>query len=227
VGTGAGLAVLLAGCASPLPQLADRGRDGSVLCARHEEAALAPLHSYRDVLPNTRFRVSGADDAPAPLTPLVVVGEVAMVLPGPGWTEAGDRVGFDDKAALWKQVHATVRVAEVVGSAGWTEDTVTVAFPLEAQEGFDVARQELEGAGRWVLPLYQGTGATDDPRVWSVGPPHAVLVAEVAADDRLALPCVQPRRAARLLADVPTLADLRRAAAGPLRERVVRPVHLD
>ncbi len=65
------------------------------------------------------------------------------------------------------------------------------------------------------------------PDVWSVGPANAVLLAEVGSGGRLALPCVRPRREAQLLVDVPTLADLRHAAAAPLRERVVRATHLD
>lgn len=218
---------VLAGCASPLPQVADRPAAGSVPCGWHEEAALAGIRSFRDVLPNTRFRERGSSEPPAPLTPLVVVGEVVAVAPGPGWTEAGDQVAFDDDAVLWKHVHATVAVAEVIGSAGWSSDTVTVAFPLGADEGLEPARERLESAGRWVLPLYRWPGVEYAPDVWSVGPANTVLIAEVGAGGRLALPCVQPPRAARLLVDVPTLADLRRAAAGPLRERVVRATYLD
>jgi len=221
------LLALVAGCGSPLPQVADRPAEAPVPCGWHEEGALDTLRSYSDVLPNTRFRVRGASEAPAPLTPLVVVGEVVDVVAGPGWTEAGDQVGFDDDAVLWKHVHATVAVAEVIGSAGWASDTVTVAFPLEAGEELEPARQQLEAAGRWVLPLYRWTGVEYAPDVWSVGPPNAVLIAEIGPGGRLALPCVQPRREARLLVDVPTLADLRHAAAGPLRERVVGATHLD
>jgi len=220
------LAGMLAACASPLPRVVDGPAAGSVPCGWHDEGALAGIRSFRDVLPNTRFRERGSSEPPTPLTPLVVVGEVVAVAAGPGWTEAGDRVAFDDDAVLWKHVHATVEVAEVIGSAGWSSYTVTVAFPLEADEELEPARQQLEAAGRWVLPLYRWAGVEYAPDVWSVGPPNAVLLAEVGDDGRLALPCVQPRRAARLLVDVPTLADLRRAAAGPLRERVVRATYL-
>lgn len=213
-------ALLLAGCGNALPWVAGRSDGSSVPCGWHEEAALEGIRSYRDVLPNTRFRLQGSSAA-EPLTPLVVVGEVAAVAPGPGWTEAGDRVGFDDDAVLWKDVHVTVAVEEVIGSAGWSSDTVRVAFPLEADEGLEPARRRLEGAGRWVLPLRREDGVGYAPDVWSVGPANAVLLAEVGPGGRLALPCVQPRRAARLLVDVPTLADLRRAAAAPLREKSV------
>lgn len=223
----AGVALLVVtGCASPLPRVADRPDGGSVPCGWHEEGALAGIRSFRDVLPNTRFRERGSSEPAAPLTPLVVVGEVVAVVAGPGWTEAGDQVGFDDEAVLWKHVHATVAVAEVIGSAGWSSDTVTVAFPLGADEDLEPARQQLEAAGRWVLPLYRWAGVEYAPDVWSVGPPNAVLLAEVGSGGRLALPCVQPSREAELLVDVPTLADLRHAAAGPLRERVVRATYL-
>lgn len=222
---GAALVVALAGCAPPLPQVADRPA-ASVPCGWHEEGAMAGIRSLRDVLPNTRFREQGSTEPPVPLTPLVVVGEVVAVVPGPGWTEAGDRVAFDDDAVLWKHVHATVAVSEVIGSAGWASDTVTVAFPLRADEDLEPARERLEAAGRSVFPLYRWDGEAD-PHVWLVGPPNTVLLAEVGPDGRLTLPCVPPGRAARLLIDVPTLADLRRAAAEPLRERVVRalPLH--
>ncbi|HEX4977296.1 MAG TPA: hypothetical protein VFV40_05470 [Nocardioides sp.] len=215
----------LSGCGAPL--VTDLAIGTSVPCGWHGEAAPAGVRSYRDVLPNTRFRERGSDEPAAPLTPLVVVGEVVAVAPGPGWTEAGDRVGFDDDAVLWKHAHATVAVAEVIGSAGWSSDTVTVAFPLEAHEDLGQARHILETMGRTVFPLYRGEGVGYAPDVWSVGPADAVLIAEVGAGGRLALPCVRPRRAARLLVDVPTLAELRRAAAGPLRERVVRATHRD
>lgn len=222
-----GLGGALVGCGSPLPQVTDRAEAPSVPCGWHQDAAVEGLRSFRDVLPNTRFRERGSDEPPAPLTPLVVVGEVTSVAAGPGWTEAGDQVSFDDDAVLWKHVHATVDVAEVIGSAGWSSGTVTVAFPLEADEELDGARQRLEAAGRWVLPLYRWAGVEYAPDVWSVGPANAVLLAEVRAGGRLALPCVHPRREARLLVDVPTLQELRRAAAAPLRERVVSATSLD
>lgn len=223
----AALAWLIAGCTSPLPRIADRPAAGSVPCGwQEEETALTGIRSLRDVLPNTRFRERGSSEPSAPLTPLVVVGEVVAVAPGPGWTEAGDRVGFDDDAVLWRHVHARVAVAEVIGSAGWSSPTVTVAFALEAGEELEPARRRLEDVGRAVFPLYRGDEVAYAPDVWSVGPAKAVLLAEVGAGGRLALPCVQPPRAARLLVDVPTLTDLRRAAAAPLRERVVRRTHL-
>lgn len=233
-GVGAVGAVVLAGltlgsftgCGAPLPRVTELAERSSVPCGWHEEAAPTGLQSYRDVLPNTRFRVRGSSEPAAPLTPLVVVGEVVAVTAGPGWTEAGDRVAFDDDAVLWKHVHATVAVAEVLGSAGWSSATVTVAFPLEADEELERARRELTAGGPWVLPLYRWSGVEYAPDVWSVGPANAVLPAEVGPGGRLALPCVQPRRAARLLVDVPTLADLRRAAAAPLRVKVVRATSL-
>lgn len=218
----AGIAGLVAGCGAPLPRVADPGDGSSVLCGLHEENALAGIRSYRDVLPNTRFRERGSSEPAVPLTPLVVVGEVVAVAPGPGWTEAGDQVGFDDASALWRHVYATVSVGEVIGSVGWAAETVTVAFPVGVDEELDAAGQRLESAGRSVFPLYRPTGPEQTPGVWSVGPVNAVLLAEVGSGGRLALPCVPPRREAELLVDVPTLADLRRAAAAPLRERVVR-----
>lgn len=221
------VAAVLAGCGSPLPRVVERPAAGSVPCGWHEEGALAGLRSFRDVLPNTRFRERGSADPPTPLTPLVVVGEVVDVSAGPGWTEAGDRVEFDDEAVLWKHVHATVSVVEVIGSAGWASDTVTVAFPLEPAEQLQPARERLEDMGRLVLPLSRGAEVEYAPDVWSVGPPNAVLLAEVEAGGRLELPCVGPQRAARLLVDVPTLEELRRAAAAPLRVRVVRATHRD
>ena len=195
-----------------------------VPCGWHEDAALRDVRSYADVLPNTRFRTDGTGEAAAPLTPLVVVGEVAEVWPGPGWDAEGERTGFDDPDAAWKQVHAKVTVAEVLGSAGWASDSVTVAFPLAAGDDLDSASARLVDRGSWVLPLYRWEGAA--PGLWGIGPAHAVAVAVVAGDGSLTLPCVGLARAGRLLADVPTLDALRAAAARPVRERVVSRVHL-
>lgn len=218
------LGAVAAGCVLPSssPLATDRVGVTTVPCGWTEQVDLTGIASLRDVLPNTRFRVRGSKEPARPLTPLVVVGEVVGVAPGPGWTESGDRVGFDDDAALWKQVHATVAVEEVIGSAGWTADTVTVAFPLHPSEPLEEAGRVLAGTGRMVLPLRREDGARDAADVWSVGPAAAVLLAQVGPEGRLALPCVPPRRATRLLIDVPTLADLRQAATAPVRVKVVR-----
>jgi hypothetical protein len=193
-------------------------------CGWHKDDALRDVRSYADVLPNTRFRTAGTREAALPLTPLVVVGQVVDVRPGTAWDARGERVPFDADEAAWRQVRATVTVTEVLGSAGWAATTVTVAFPLGAGEDYDSARSRFLAKGARVLPLYRWEGA--ETGLWGVGPVHAVLVADVAADGTLTLPCVTARRAARLLAEVPTLEALRAAAAGPVRERVVAPVHL-
>lgn len=214
--TGAAL-VAACGVLSGAEETAD-----DVVCGWHRDAAVGPVRSYADLLPNTRFREAGSQQRPEPLTPLVVVGEVASVTRGAGWTEAGDRVGFDDDAALFRHVDAVVAVDEVLGSAGWAAPTVRVGFPVGVDQPYDLARSQLENGGPWVLPLRRPHGLRDDPGLWVVGPANAVLLAEVGDAGRLSLPCVGPGVADRLLADVPTLSSLRSAAARPVRERVVR-----
>lgn len=219
-----GSALLVGGCGAPY-DLLGTGDGDQVLCRRDTEAAPVGVRSYRDVLPNTRFRTAGTRVRPAPLTPLVVVGEVTDVAPGPGWTGAGDRVGFDDPDAVRRHARVRVAVAEVIGSAGWAAATVTVAFVLAPDDPLESLRSRL-GDATWVLPLYRSATVAYDPALWSVGPAEAALLAEVGAGGRLTLPCPGPGRSRRLLADVPTLAALREAAARPVRERVVRPAYL-
>lgn len=153
---------------------------------------------------------------------------------GRAWRAADDEEGddgapvpFDDSRALWKTVHVSVAVDEVLGSAdGQSPDQVLVSFTLDGDESLAPARDQLLKDQLLVLPLYKWAGTDHDPELWAVGPANGDLVAEVGADGSLKIPCVSRRTARKLLGDVPTLDALREAAAEPTEVRRLEPVFL-
>ena len=200
------------------------------------DGATASVSSVADVLPNTLFDF-GKDAKPRPLTPLVVVGRIVEVTEGPAWRGAeghaqpdghdGVVVPFDDPRALWKFVHATVEVDELLsGAESEAPATVTVTFTLDGDESLTGAREQLLTGQTLVLPLYQWAGTDYDPTVWAVGPSNGSLVMEVHADGSLSLPCVSMGEASRLTMDVDTLRELRLASEEPEQVRTVAPVAL-
>lgn len=227
------LASVLGGCGTSYRAIEDPP-PADVLCWSHEDVAVTVLGSYADVLPNTLFTAEGSDCEPEALTPLVVVGEVVAVEKGPAWSgeeapegseEDSVRVPFDDPDALWKHVHATVEVDEVLASVdGSAPRRVTVAFGLDGFEDFGSARHQLLREGRWVFPLRQWAGVDYSHGLWSVGPANTMLQARLDGRDRLDLPCVRFKEAERLLRDVPDLEALREAAARPRTTKTVEPV---
>jgi len=190
------------------------------------------------VLPNTLVKVRGTAAAAKPLTPLVVVGRIVSVHPGRAWRAGDERedadgsdreaVPFTDPTAVWKTVHATVAVEEVLGAEDPPVRTtqVTVAFTLEGFEGAGPARRQLVSDQLLVLPLFQWSGVDYEPDLWAVGPANLSLIAEVGADGALSLPCLPKRHAKRLTDDVTSLTDLRAAAQAPRRYVEIEPMFI-
>ena len=148
---------------------------------------------------------------------------MVAVVPGRAWVDEDDVVPFDDPAALWKQVHATVAVEEVLGASDGVvppEEEVLVAFTLDGDEDEAMAQHQLVNDQLLVLPLLQWEGTDYLPDLWSVGPGNASMVAEVDDDGELLLPCVSERNSDRLLTGLESLEALREAARRP--ERVIR-----
>ncbi len=145
-------------------------------------------------MPNTLVKVRGTAAAAKPLTPLVVVGRIVSVRPGRAW-RAGDEsedaggsdreaVLFTDPTAVWKTVHATVAVEEVLGAedpSAVRATEVTVAFTLEGYEAAGPARRQLVSDQLLVLLLFQWSGVDYEPGLWAVGPANLSLIAEVGA----------------------------------------------
>lgn len=159
----AALVACLAGCGSGEDAETVRSADAEV--TRSAEAAMSrdalcwtlPGHgsagvvdTLADVLPNTLFKEVGSPDPPAPLTPLVVVGRVVDVTAGRAWAapnsasdehQGGPVIPFDDRRAMWKVVHATVEVEEILGSADGMEPAQVLVLSPSTE------------TSRWSLPL--------------------------------------------------------------------------
>ena len=200
------------------------------------DGALTNIESLADVLPNTLFTSGGPPSAPQPLTPLVVVGQVTDVVAGRAWAMEGDGedgpedgvvVPFDDPGAMWKHVHSTVAVDEVLASVDdQSPTTIQVSFTVNGDVSLEDARTQLLSEQELMLPLLQWAGTDYNADLWAVGPSNSALLAEIDAEGRLSLPCVGERTADTLLRNVPTLDALREAAARPIRVRHVEPVYL-
>lgn len=198
----------------------------------------ANLESLADVLPNTLVKYRGSDAPAESMTTLVVTGRIVDVVPGRAWAAGEDEadddrsdgtvVPFDDPDALWKHVHATVVVEEVLGASGAKQqrEEVLVAFTLGGSEQAAMARDQLVGDDLVVFPLVQWSGTDYLPDLWSVGPGNASLVAEVRNDGALSLPCLSKRNSERLLAGVGSLAALRDVALRPERVIAKKPLYL-
>lgn len=223
-------AVAPRGTAAAADSAAPHSRD--VRCwGQFADDVAADVESLADVLPNTKVKVEGSDTPPHPMTSLVVTGRIVDVVPGRAWAdfEAGgggpsdsDRglVPFDAPTALWKNVHATVLVEEVLASENKAApDEVLVAFTLNGPEQASIARDQLVNGELLVFPLLKWAGTDYLPELWAVGPGNSSFLAEVGGDGTLSLPCLSRRNNERLLARVGTVDALRKAAQAP--ERVI------
>ena len=173
------------------------------------------------LLPNTLIRW-GRSRVARPMTQLVVVGRVVDVVEGPAWTatEQDDsvEVAFDDPKAMWKEVHATIGVDEVI-AATVPADQVVVRFIIDGDQPFQPARAQLLDTGPMLLPLRRDIGP-DGSTAWTANMHQADLLADVDARGRMHMPCVGKRIGRQLLRNAATLDELRAAAAQP--ERIVR-----
>lgn len=190
---------------------------------------LAPLYrSARDLLSNVRYAAGNGPGAP--LTDAVVVGTVRDVSPGYGFAvpsspaeEAlpgdGVEVAFDSPDALWRTVHLTIDVEQVL-SGDVAPDTRQVAVGLAIGNGTVDDRRLEEGImalGKTVWFLRSGSPVFSyDPSLYS-DVEDGALIAEVAPDGRLSFPMLDPDGASAALLGRPTLAQLRDAADAPAR----------
>ncbi len=185
----------------------------------------ASFASLADMLPNVAYQVPGG--TAAPVTDLVVVGEVTSVDEGAGFRpvsesveqrEDGDGIetDFDDPEALWKTVEFTVKVSDVLGPGPNGTDTelseVRVGLAIDGADDFELISTGLRALGPSAFFLMEDSAVfAYDPGLFSVVL-NGSMVATIGDDGALSLPFKDPEEAAALLETVGTLSELEAAA---------------
>lgn len=205
-----------------------------VMAAGMRNATVLPM-PYKNLsgaLPNRLYDVTGSAAAPQSMTAAVIVGDVTSVTKGYGYympngdAPSGTQTSFDDERALWRTVHATVAVDDVLGQAsgavigqepsGDVGSSVQVRLPIYPGQAFEEYKQGLESIDSAVFFLSVGSGQKGEPEYV---PTQGNLIATID-DGSLALPVVDEGSegaSTDLLDGVRTLADLQEAAATPTR----------
>lgn len=185
-------------------------------------AAITWYRSLDEALTNRRYRALGEIDRQ--VSDVVVKGRVIAVAPGAGFAVDGDdapdgrRVAFNDKEALWRTVHLTVKVDQVL-SGRFSAPTVAVGLAIDAQTDGGSIMSGLREVGDAIFFLKRSNVFRYDPSLYGVVS-NGSLVATVGAGGNLALPFAGPDEAASLLAaGSDTLAEL--VSAGQQPEQVV------
>jgi hypothetical protein len=192
----------------------------------------APYEALSGALPNRLYDVAGPQVDPQSMTAVVVVGDVTNVAEGYGYympegdAPSGTQIAFDDERAMWRTVHATVVVDEVLGEAsgavvgeepsGGVGNAVEVRFPLYPGQAFDEYKQGLESIDSAVFFLSVGS---DQKGEAEYVPTQGNLIATIEAGT-LALPVVaegSEQAATDLLHGVSTVAELQDAATEPTK----------
>ena len=186
--------------------------DGSSRPAYDSLAGALPLVTYR-----------GADGVVGRVSSSVVLGRFESADAGLGFiasvhsdTEVVSEVAFDDPAAQWRTIHARFTQTEVLAGADLADDgSLTLGFAVGTQTDATRFGESLHALGDVLVFVTDDSPVFDyEPGLPSVAVDGA-LVATIDESGDLALPFVTPARAESLLADLPTLEQLRIAAQAP------------
>lgn len=153
-------------------------------------------------------------------SPALPLGDVSLVLgratgveglagfySGEGDDEAMTyRVEFDDPQAVWRAVVLNVQIDETL--VGDLAGTAQVGVVLPVTLDLDTARTAFESYGTVVLPLSASPVFEQFPGVWSILADGELMIT-VDDDGQLGLPFRPAEGAEILLADAPTLEELR------------------
>jgi hypothetical protein len=184
---------------------------------RHEAGTrVQPYDSLVDLLGNVTYRMPGQPTGP--MTDAVVVGSVSDVQPGLGFYVEGDdgptgiETDYDDPRSLWKTVHVTLDVENVV-SGEVQEDSVVVGVAFGATMPFERIESDFRSYGRLLFFLKRGLPVFDyDPSVYGTVM-DGELMGFVGDDGRISLPVLDGSEAAEMLRPAPTVEELQEAAA--------------
>jgi hypothetical protein len=186
---------------------------------------------YRDaeeLLTNVRFAEDGG--RAESIANAVVVGTIGSVTPGYGFADPangakgelmgdGIRVDFDSPDALWRTVHLTVDVDEVVsGDLPDGTDEIRVGLAI-GNTNTDEAhiRDGLKAMGRIVWFLRKGSAVfAYDPTLYA-DVEDGRLIAQLTADDHLVFPMLEKGDPSATALSGAALAELRQAADQPTR----------
>lgn len=190
---------------------------------------LAPVYRSADeLLGNVRF-VRGGEEAQA-LTDAVVVGTIVDVAPGYGFADpatgaTGERIGdgiqvpFDSEDALWRTVHLTLNVDEVLSGEipnGTEQIRVGLAIGNVNTDEAHI-RDGLKALDRTVWFLQQGSPVFAYDHSLYADIEDGRLIAQVTPDDRLAFPMLEQHNPSAAAMTDTSLAELREAARQPVR----------
>ena len=180
----------------------------------------------RDALPNHHYLAGGRRITACDV---VVLGAVDDVVKLDGFIaetqeELPRRVDFDDSYAMFKTVAIELDAEKVLAgrAAGATNGRISVLLSVDGSVDFGLLRQGLMRQPRSVFFLSRLSfdGGAGQPRYFIAR--GGSLIVNVAADGKLSLPLVpDPVDADRLLAGVPTLDALAKAAERPVTLRKV------
>ena len=232
VGVGAAVAVLLIGAAawrvSDRPDAVTAGPNESTTTAPlSPDQARAEVEEFllmrgastgRDMGFTTLGQLASGTNPALPLGDVSLVrGRVIGVeglagfYSGEGDDEATTyRVEFDDPQAMWRAVVLDVQIDETL--VGDLAGTAQVGVVLPVTLDLDTARTAFESYGTVVLPLSASPVFEQSPGVWSILADGELMIT-VEDDGRLDLPFTATESAEILLADAPTLEELRAQAS--------------
>lgn len=174
--------------------------------------------SLAGALPTVTYR--SADGVVGRASSSVVLGQFESADAGRGFTtneeDETEEVAFDDPAAQWRTIHARFRQTEIVAGADLASDgSLSLGFAVDPRT--DAARfgESLRALGDVLVFVTEDSPVfAYEPGLLSVAE-DGVMVAVIDESGDLALPFVIPLRAESLLAEVPTLEQLRVAARAP------------
>jgi hypothetical protein len=231
VAVGAAVAVLLIGAAawrlSDRPDAVTAGPDESTTTAPlSPDQARAEVQEFllmrgastgRDMGFTTLGQLASGANPALPLGDFsLVLGRVTGVeglsgfYSGEGDDEATTyMVDFDDPQAMWRAVLLNVQIDETL--VGDLAGTARVGVVLPVTLDLDTARTAFESYGTVVLPLSASPVFEQFPGVWSIVADGELMIT-VADDGQLGLPFRPAGSAEILLADAPTLEELRAQA---------------
>lgn len=232
VAVGAAVAVLLIGAAawrvSDRPDAVTAGPDRSTTAAPlSPDQAKAEVEEFllmrgasaqRDLGFTTLGQLASGTNPALPLGDVsLVVGRVTGVeglagfYSGEGDDEATTyEVDFNDPRAMWRAVVLNVQIDETL--VGDLAGTAQVGVVLPVTLDLDTARTAFESYGTVVLPLSASPVFEQSPGVWSIVA-DGELIITVEDDGQLDLPFTATESAEILLADAPTLEELRAQAS--------------